>query len=226
MVNAHLVHEELFWVGFTKLAVLSHFPGHPQTKAALVVILVDVVDVLQVVGVIAIDMVELVTQLALVLTLVDFGVNGLHRAFSITVERRRLLCIVGHEPPVILITLHFMLLLYVSSQGECVPDKSFSTRFDLANVDLLVFVDVAMIFPVEILRDSVLCLNVVDKIGAELELLFADLAAENTAVEPLDFFHFKATHQLLLVIIQGDLVAFGDVLVEGEVVTENTENRK
>ena len=46
---AHLVHEELFWVGFTKLAVLSNFPGHTQTKAALVVILVDVVDVLQVV---------------------------------------------------------------------------------------------------------------------------------------------------------------------------------
>ena len=66
----------------------------------------------------------------------------------------------------------------------------------------------------------------VDKVGAELELLFADLAAENTAVEPLDLLHFKPTHQLLLVIIQGDLVAFGDVLVEREVVTENTENRK
>ena len=93
-------------------------------------------------------------------------------------------------------------------------------------MNLLVLENVAVIFPVEILRDSVLCLNVVDKIGAELELLFADLAAENTAVEPLDFFHFKPTHQLLLVIIQGDLVAFGDVLVEREVVTENTENRK
>ena len=223
---AHLVHEELFRVGFTKLAVLSHFPGHTQTKAALVVILVDVVDVLQVVGVISIHVVELVTQLALVLALVDFGVNGLHRAFSITVKRRRFLCIVGHESPIVLVTLHFMLLLYVSSQGECVPDKSFATRLDLTNVDLLVLEDVAMIFPVEILRDSVLGLNVVDKIGTELELLLADLAAKNTPVEPLNFLSFKTTHQLLLVVVQGDLVALGDVLVEGEVVTENAENRK
>ena len=223
---AHLVHEELFWVGFTKLAVLSNFPGHTQTKAALVVILVDVVDVLQVVGVISIHVVELVTQLALVLALVDFGVNCLHRAFSITVKRRRFLCIVGHEPPVVLITLHFMLLLNVSSQGERVPDKPFATRLDLTNVDLLVFEDVAMIFPVEILRDSVLSLNVVDKIGTELELLLADLAAKNTPVQPLDLLSFKTTHQLLLVVIQGDLVALRDVLVEGEVVTENAENRK
>ena len=171
-------------------------------------------------------MVELVTQLALVLTLVDFGVNGLHRAFSITVKRRRFLCIVGHEPPVVLITLHFMLLLYVSSQGERVPDKPFATRLDLTNVDLLVFEDVAMIFPVEILRDSVLSLNVVDKIGTELELLLADLAAKNTPVQPLDLLSFKTTHQLLLVVVQGDLVALRDVLVEGEVVTENAENRK
>ena len=171
-------------------------------------------------------MVELVTQLALVLALVDFGVNCLHRAFSITVKRRRFLCIVGHEPPVVLITLHFMLLLNVSSQGERVPDKPFSTRLDLTNVDLLVFEDVAMIFPVEILRDSVLSLNVVDKIGTELELLLADLAAKNTPVQPLDLLSFKTTHQLLLVVVQGDLVALRDVLVEGEVVTENAEKRK
>ena len=57
----HLVHEELFWVCFAKLAVLSHFPGDTQTKAALVVVLVDVVHVLQVVGVISIDVVKLVT---------------------------------------------------------------------------------------------------------------------------------------------------------------------
>lgn len=168
-------------------------------------------------------MVELVTQLALVLALVDFGVNGLHRAFSITVKRRRFLCIVGHEPPVVLITLHFMLLLNVSSQGERVPDKPFSTRLDLTNVDLLVFENVAMIFPVEILRDSVLSLNVVDKIGTELELLLADLAAKNTPVQPLDLLSFKTTHQLLLVVVQGDLVALRDVLVEGEVVTENAD---
>merc|ERR1719507_1029269 len=56
-----LVHEELFWVGFAQLAVLSHFPGDTQTKAALVVVLVDVVHILQVVGVISIDVVKLVT---------------------------------------------------------------------------------------------------------------------------------------------------------------------
>ena len=93
-------------------------------------------------------------------------------------------------------------------------------------MNLLVLENVAVIFPVEILRDSVFSLNVVDKIGAELELLLADLAAENTPVEPLDFLRFETTHKLLLVVVQGDLVALGDVLVEGEVVTENTENRK
>ena len=193
---------------------MSYFPGYTQTKAALVVVLVDVVNVLQVVGVISIHVVELVTQLALVLTLVDFGVNCLHPiSFSITVKRRRFLCIVGHESPVVLVTLHFMLLLNVSSQGECVPHKPFAARLDLTNVDLLVLENVAMIFPVEILRDSVLGLNVVDKIGAELELLLADLAAKNTPVKPLNFLGFKTTHQLLLVVIQGDLVALGDVLV-------------
>ena len=93
-------------------------------------------------------------------------------------------------------------------------------------MNLLVLENVAVIFPVEILRDSVLGLNVVDKIGAELELLLADLAAENTPVEPLDFLGLETTHQLLLVVVQGDLVALGDVLVEGEVVTENAESRK
>ena len=93
-------------------------------------------------------------------------------------------------------------------------------------MNLLVLENVAVIFPVEILRDSVFGLNVVDKIGAELELLLADLAAENTPVEPLDFFGLETTHKLLLVVVQGDLVALGDVLVEGEVVTENAENRK
>ena len=93
-------------------------------------------------------------------------------------------------------------------------------------MNLLVLENVAVIFPVEILRDSVFGLNVVDKIGAELELLLADLAAENTPVEPLDFLGFETTHQLLLVVVQGDLVALGDVLVEGEVVTENAESRK
>ena len=93
-------------------------------------------------------------------------------------------------------------------------------------MNLLVLENVAVIFPVEILRDSVFGLNVVDKIGAELELLLADLAAENTPVEPLDFLGLETTHQLLLVVVQGDLVALGDVLVEGEVVTENAESRK
>ena len=80
-------------------------------------------------------------------------------------------------------------------------------------MNLLVLENVAVIFPVEILRDSVLSLNVVDKIGTELELLLADLAAKNTPVQPLDLLSFKTTHQLLLVVIQGDLVALGDVLV-------------
>ena len=93
-------------------------------------------------------------------------------------------------------------------------------------MNLLVLENVAVIFPVEILRDSVFGLNVVDKIGAELELLLADLAAENTPVKPLNFLSFETTHQLLLVVVQGDLVALGDVLVEGEIVTENAENRK
>ena len=93
-------------------------------------------------------------------------------------------------------------------------------------MNLLVLENVAVIFPVEILRDSVFGLNVVDKIGAELELLLADLAAKNTPVEPLDFLGLETTHQLLLVVVQRDLVALGDVLVEGEVVTENAESRK
>ena len=93
-------------------------------------------------------------------------------------------------------------------------------------MNLLVLENVAVIFPVEILRDSVFGLNVVDKIGAELELLLADLAAENTPVEPLDFLGLETTHKLLLVVVQGDLVALGDVLVEGEVVAENADSRK
>ena len=89
-MSSHLVHEELFWVCFAKLAVLSNLPGHPQAKAALVVVLVDVMHVLQVVGVVAVHAVELVTKLALVFTLVDLRVNRLYPSvsLSITVQRR------------------------------------------------------------------------------------------------------------------------------------------
>jgi len=80
-----LVHEELFRVSFAKLAVLSNLPGHPQTKAALVVVLVDVVHVLQVVGVVAVHAVELVTKLALVFTLVDLRVNRLYPSVSLSI---------------------------------------------------------------------------------------------------------------------------------------------
>ena len=119
-----------------------------------------------------------------------------------------------------------MFLLYVSSQGEGVPDKPLAAGLDLTNVDFLVLVNVALILPVEILRDSVLCLDVVDKIGAELEVLVADLASENTPVQPLNLFRLETTHQLFLVVVQRHLVALRDVLVEGEVVTEDAEKEK
>ena len=87
-------------------------------------------------------------------------------------------------------------------------------------------VNVALVLPVEILRDSVLGLDVVDKIGAELEVLVADLASENTPVQPLNLFRLETTHQLFLVVVQRHLVALRDVLVEGEVVTEDAEKER
>ena len=115
-----------------------------------------------------------------------------------------------------------MLLLNVSSQREGVPDEFLSTALDLTDVNLLLLEDASMIFSIYVLRQAVLSLNVSDELRPELELLLAHLAAKNASVQPLNLLSLKSTHELLLVVIQAHFVALGDMLVEGEVVTQNT----
>ena len=66
----------------------------------------------------------------------------------------------------------------------------------------------------------------VDEIRPEVELFFANLAAKDATIQPVNLFGFKGTHQLLLVVIQGNLVALSDMLIQGEVVTKDAERKK
>ena len=118
-----------------------------------------------------------------------------------------------------------MLLLNVSSQRESVPDELLSTALDLTYVNLLLLKDASMILSIDVLRQAVLSLNVSDELRPELELLLAHLAAKNASVQPLNLLSLKSTHELLLVVIQAHFVALGDMLVEREVVAQNTATR-
>ena len=116
-----------------------------------------------------------------------------------------------------------MSLFYVSFQSQSLPIEFLPTALDLADVDLLDGVEGSELLGVGVQGHPVRCPNVGGEVRPELELSGAELTDESAKVEPLNPVLVVVNHELVVVVLQGDPVCLGEVLVDGEVVTQDTD---
>ena len=58
-------------------------------------------------------------------------------------------------------------------------------------------------------------------IQPKLELLLAQFTGKDASVEPINPVHIIVDHQLVVIVLQTDMMSFGQVLVDAEVVTQD-----
>ena len=58
-------------------------------------------------------------------------------------------------------------------------------------------------------------------IQPKLELLLAQFTGKDASVEPINPVHIIVYHQLVVIVLQTDMMGFGQVLVDAEVVTQD-----
>ena len=168
---------------------------------------------------------DFAAEIAEIFTLVDPRVHRLahQRPLPVRVQTGAGVLVVGHKLVEIFLDLHRVTFLNVSLQGQGLPVEFLAAALYLANVNFLGGVERAKLLGVVVQSHHVDCSNVTSEVRPELEVCIAKFADKSAHIEPLNPFPVVVHHQLVVVVLQADPVGLGEVLVDGEVVTEDAD---